>query len=72
MPAVDVSLAKAKYRTRNRRYLHRQDVEQKLGIPMPGTPVYTAGRFSTKPRTNSPRAKVNTLRPRRKAWGPWL
>jgi hypothetical protein len=68
---IDITLAKLKYRNPNSRWVFRTHIEGRYGIPAPGTRVYSAGSFGAKPRTNQPKAAVKTLRPRKKAYGPF-
>ena len=63
---IDISIYKLKYRNPDARCLHRQGVD-----PPQGTWTYRDGGFATKPRTNTGRKAGATLRPRRKAYGPF-
>lgn len=70
---IDITLHKAKYRNPDSRVIHRDDVERLIGAPYGFTRVFNGGRFGAKPRTNSPQKKTGlSLRPRRRAYGPWL
>lgn len=62
---VDTTLTKAKYRPRNFRLLKRQF------DPEGGTKVFAAGRFTSKTANQGTSSKVKTLKPRKRAYGPW-
>lgn len=57
---------KLKYNNPNRRLLKRDKID-----PPEGTWVFNGGRFTTKARSNAPKAKASSIRPRRHAYGPW-
>lgn len=68
---IDITLTKEKYRFDGGRWIWREHCEGRMGIPKPGTRVFSAGRFGAKPRTNPAKGAINTIKPRRKAYGPW-
>lgn len=58
---------KLKYRSRDRRILHRTGVD-----PVYGTFVYATEKHTYRTRTNPARAAVHTVIPPRRAYGPWF
>lgn len=67
---IDITLSKVKYRNPDHRVLRRQGIDT---LPE-GTRVFRAGRFGSKSSNGRPPNAVKdgqTLRPRRRAWGPW-
>lgn len=68
--AIDITLSKLKFRNPDFRTLRRQGIDT---LPE-GTRVYKAGRFGSKSSNGRPANAPKdgqTLRPRRRAWGPW-
>ena len=66
---IDITLAKAKYRQKDRRLLHRSALD-----PAEGTLVWMAESHAYKSRTgnsNGIKKTRNATRPRKKAYGPW-
>lgn len=56
---------KLKHRNPDRRILHRP------GDPPEGTLVFKAGRFGSKTQNAGKAVKGSTIRPRKRAYGPW-
>jgi hypothetical protein len=65
MNEVDITLAKAKYRPKNCRRLKRQF------DPEGGTLVFMAGGFGAKSSNQGTANRGQTIRPRRRSYGPW-
>lgn len=61
---------KAKYRIPGR-FIYRKGIEDIYNVPAPGTAVYKAGKFSAKTMNKGTKSNVKTLKPRRRAYGPW-
>lgn len=61
---------KAKYRPQGL-FLYRTGIETKFDIPFPGTAVYRAGRFAARSMNKGSGLAVKSIRPRRRAYGPF-
>lgn len=63
--AIDVTLTKAKYRPRSFKLLKRNF------DPEGGTKVALQGSYTSKSSNQGTKTKVKTLRPRKRAYGPF-
>jgi hypothetical protein len=63
---IDITLAKLKYRNPNSRTLRRTNLD-----PADGTRVFQAGSYKSKTANQGTASKVKTLKPRRRAYGPF-
>jgi hypothetical protein len=70
----DITLAKEKYRSKDRRLLKRGSNFGGIGGPIDppsGTWVFNAGGFSSKTANAGTSSKAVVLRPRKRAYGPF-